>query len=157
DSQISRSLMKQFHAAIKQSFTGVGSDYVGPQALALLKAGKHLTSAVGLSSEWDLVLRNPSQPMVSERVRRIPYEDSYKTVRRLYPGTKFGSAVLPPRLNRRPHVDDEEPLGIRFFRTVVNEHSLDNLTLPHTFFCRSAVGPISFKNTDLHESTLCWN
>ena len=39
----------------------------------------------------------------------------------------------------------------------VPEHALDNLTLPRTFFGRSEISSISFKNTDLSESTLCWN
>jgi uncharacterized protein YjbI with pentapeptide repeats len=39
----------------------------------------------------------------------------------------------------------------------VGEHALEHLTLPRTLFGRSEIGPISFKNTDLSESTLCWN
>lgn len=76
--------------------------------------------------------------------------------------------------DRRPDCYGED--GLRFFRTWVGvghpvglqpspglpwedvpEHSLDNLTLPRTFFGRLEIGPISFKNTDLSESTLCWN
>jgi len=66
--------------------------------------------------------------------------------------------------------------GVRFFRTWVGvghpfglqpsdpdewedvpEHALDNLTLPRTFFGRSEISFISFKNTNLSESTMCWN
>ncbi len=32
-----------------------------------------------------------------------------------------------------------------------------NLTLPRTYFGRSQIGPVSFENTDISESTLCWN
>jgi uncharacterized protein YjbI with pentapeptide repeats len=32
-----------------------------------------------------------------------------------------------------------------------------NLTVPRTFFGRSEVSGASFRNTDLSESTLCWN
>jgi hypothetical protein len=84
--------------------------------------------------------------------------------------------VIPPLPDRRPQCDDEGPLGVSFFRTWVGvgrpfwlkpsgpedevdvgEHALENLTLPRTFFGRSEIGPISFRNTDLSESTLCWN
>ena len=78
--------------------------------------------------------------------------------------------------DHRPQFDDEPPFGVHFFRTWlgvgrpfglqpsgpeddvdVAEHALDNLTLPRTFFGRSEIGPISFQNTDLSESSLCWN
>jgi uncharacterized protein YjbI with pentapeptide repeats len=78
--------------------------------------------------------------------------------------------------DHRPQYDDEAPLGVSFFRTWVGvgrpfglqpsnpddwvdvaEHALANLTLPRTFFGRSEISSISFKNTDLSESTLCWN
>jgi BTB/POZ domain-containing protein KCTD9 len=49
-------------------------------------------------------------------------------------------------------------LGVTFFRTMVSDEvSLDNLTLPRTFFGRSEVRRASFRNTDLTESNLCWN
>jgi uncharacterized protein YjbI with pentapeptide repeats len=31
------------------------------------------------------------------------------------------------------------------------------LYLPRTFFGRSEINRVSFRNTDLHESNLCWN
>jgi uncharacterized protein YjbI with pentapeptide repeats len=67
--------------------------------------------------------------------------------------------VIPPIPDHRPQCDDELPLGVSFFRTSVGagEHDLENLTLPRTYFGKSEVGPVSFKNTDLSESTLCWN
>jgi hypothetical protein len=39
----------------------------------------------------------------------------------------------------------------------LGEHDLEHLTIPRTFFGRSEISYISFKNTDLSESTLCWN
>ena len=65
--------------------------------------------------------------------------------------------TVPPIPDHQPQYDDEEPLGVNFFRTYVGESDLENLTLPRTYFGRSQVGPVSFKNTDLSESTLCWN
>ncbi|MBI1248264.1 pentapeptide repeat-containing protein [bacterium] len=56
-----------------------------------------------------------------------------------------------------PQYDDEEPLGVSFFRTFANEDVLENLTIPRTFFGRSEMRAISFLNSDLSESNLCWN
>ena len=64
---------------------------------------------------------------------------------------------IPPIPDHLPQYDDEEPLGVCFFRTFVCECELENLTLPRTYFARSEVGPVSFRNTDLSESNLCWN
>src|SRR2546423_10450004 len=64
---------------------------------------------------------------------------------------------LPPLPARIPKYDDDVPFGLRFFRTFVGEDSLDNLTIPRTLFGRSDVREISFRNTDLTESSLCWN
>ena len=63
---------------------------------------------------------------------------------------------LPPLLDRRPRHDDDRP-GLSFFRTLVERADLSNLTLPRTFIGRSEVRAVSFRNTDLSESTLCWN
>jgi uncharacterized protein YjbI with pentapeptide repeats len=78
--------------------------------------------------------------------------------------------------DRRPDISDYGTNGAWFFRTWVGvgrpfglapsrreddvevaEHALANLTLPRTFFGRSEISSISFRNTDLSESTLCWN
>jgi BTB/POZ domain-containing protein KCTD9 len=65
--------------------------------------------------------------------------------------------TIPEISHHLPQYDDEEPLGISFFRTVIEGDNLSNLTLPRTFFCRSEINDISFQNTDLSESHLCWN
>ncbi|WP_010034939.1 pentapeptide repeat-containing protein [Gemmata obscuriglobus] len=76
--------------------------------------------------------------------------------------------------DRRPDIYGED--GVRFFRTWIGvgrpfglapsrpeddveatEHSLANLSLPRTFFGKSEISSISFRNTNLSESTLCWN
>ena len=64
---------------------------------------------------------------------------------------------VPPIPDRVPQYDDEEPLGVNFFRTEIVEDDLSNLTLPRTFFGRSEINNVSFHNTDLSESNLCWN
>jgi len=62
----------------------------------------------------------------------------------------------PPIPERRPRYDDEEPFGVHFFRTFV-EGDYSGLTLTRTFFGRSEIKGATFFNTDLRESTLCWN
>lgn len=115
--------------------------------------------------------------MSSKRAARLSYEDSCRLLMRLgcLYGGDYGWAV-PPLPDRRPQSGDELPHGVRFFRTWVGsgkpfglqppspdyesdikEHDLENLTLPRTFFGRSEISSISFQNTDLSESTLCWN
>jgi uncharacterized protein YjbI with pentapeptide repeats len=64
----------------------------------------------------------------------------------------------PPRMrDRMPRYDDGEPWGVSFFRTKVTDDSLANLTLPRTYFGRSEISRVSFRNTDFTESSLCWN
>lgn len=47
---------------------------------------------------------------------------------------------------------------LEFYRTDIEDGSdLSNLTLSNTFFGRSEVGAVSFYNTKLSDSNLCWN
>ncbi|MDR3619091.1 MAG: pentapeptide repeat-containing protein [Paludisphaera borealis] len=85
---------------------------------------------------------------------RLSYSESCRFLQDL---GHLEEGLIPPVPERRPEYDDEEPLGICFFRTSVGEGDMEHLSLPRTYFGRSDVGPISFKNTDLSESTLCWN
>lgn len=85
---------------------------------------------------------------------RRSYADSIRrleTLGHLDPGQ---APTTPP--NRRPRFDDDA-LGVQFFRTEVDDADLSNLTLPGSFFARSAVARTSFRNTDLRMSTMCWN
>jgi BTB/POZ domain-containing protein KCTD9 len=114
--------------------------------------------------------------MNTELPTRLSYEDSCRLLMRLgylYQGDYSGK--LPVLPDRRPQSGDDLPHGVRFFRTWVGsgrpfrlqtppdfesdnkQDDLENLTLPRTFFGRSEISRISFKNTDLSESTLCWN
>ena len=92
--------------------------------------------------------------MNEQRPNRITYEESCKVLQGL---GYLEQGVVPPVPDHPPQDDDEEPLGVNFFRTLVGEGDLENLTLPRTYFARSEVGPVSFANTDLSESALCWN
>ncbi len=64
---------------------------------------------------------------------------------------------IPPIPDHVPQYDDEEPLGVNFFRMEIDGDDLSNLTLPRTFFGRSEINDVSFQDTDLSESNLCWN
>jgi hypothetical protein len=46
--------MKRFYTAIRKRFTKVRAFWVGPEALALLHAGKRLTAATQCPPEFDL-------------------------------------------------------------------------------------------------------
>jgi len=59
--------------------------------------------------------------------------------------------------SKRPDHDDDGLFGIRWFRPLMKDKILENLTLPRTFFGRSEIRNVSFAGTDLSESTLCWN
>jgi BTB/POZ domain-containing protein KCTD9 len=105
--------------------------------------------------------------MSSGRASRLSYKDSCRLLQRLgYPDVG-AEGVIPPVTDHCPQIDND-PLGVTFFRTFVGQdieqgdddvshRNLENLTLPRTFFGRSYIQHVSFKNTDLSESTLCWN
>jgi uncharacterized protein YjbI with pentapeptide repeats len=86
---------------------------------------------------------------------RLNYEDSFQALQRL--GMVLGPDEIPPIPPTIPRRYGPEPLGINFIRESVAECSLDNLTLPRTYFGRSEIRDVSFVNTDLTESALCWN
>jgi BTB/POZ domain-containing protein KCTD9 len=82
---------------------------------------------------------------------RLGYEHSCRRVR-----AWEGEDVL--RLpDHVPRSGDDAPLDVSFFRTLIEGEDLSNLTLPRTFFGRSEVNNVRFRNTDLSESNLCWN
>jgi BTB/POZ domain-containing protein KCTD9 len=62
----------------------------------------------------------------------------------------------PPE--RMPRHDDEHPFGFSAFRVRLDDAlDLSDLSLPRSFFGRSEINRVSFRNTDLHQSNLCWN
>ena len=67
---------------------------------------------------------------------------------------------VPPIPDRMPKQDDEE-LGLSFFRTILEDEDQEepfiNLTIPRTYINRTKADVISFDGTDLSESAICWN
>jgi uncharacterized protein YjbI with pentapeptide repeats len=91
---------------------------------------------------------------MSRGEQRTPYEESCRELQRM---GWLKAGPIPPLPARHPRYDDPEPLGVEFFRTRVADDKFENLTLTRTFFGRSEIRNMSFKGTDLSESTLCWN
>jgi BTB/POZ domain-containing protein KCTD9 len=83
--------------------------------------------------------------------KRRTYDDSCRELQR-----QGWIEDSPPLPTRRPRHDDDV-LGVSFFRTLVEDADLSNMTLPRTFFGRSEIHRTSFRNADLAESVLCWN
>jgi BTB/POZ domain-containing protein KCTD9 len=84
---------------------------------------------------------------------RLDYEASCRHLHEMgFPD----SDPAPPIPRCKLRYDDDEQLGITFFRTRVTD-DLSGLTLPRTFFGRSEIKEASFRGTDLRESWLCWN
>ena len=70
---------------------------------------------------------------MSDQTRsRRSYEDSWKVLQSL---GYFQGEPIPPISDHPPRYDDEEPLGVNFFRTFVGEGSLEDLTLRSHLFC----------------------
>lgn len=69
----------------------------------------------------------------------------------------------PRRSDGRPFVPeampscDDEELGFSYFKYRLEDADNSNLTLPRTFFGRSCFVRVSFANSDLSESRMCWN
>lgn len=70
---------------------------------------------------------------------------------------QIGVIDPPPMPERMPHIDDEEPLGVTFYKSGLEDADASGLTIPRTFFGRSRISRTSFANSDLSESSLCWN
>jgi uncharacterized protein YjbI with pentapeptide repeats len=84
---------------------------------------------------------------------RLGYADSISRLREL---GWLGPDEQPTMPDHVPQPEDDEPLGLSFFRTRVGG-DLSNLSIPRTFFGRSEISSASFRNTDLSGSYLCWN
>lgn len=86
--------------------------------------------------------------------QRLSYEESCRALQRQ---EIIEAGDVPPLPARSPRYDDVAPLGVNFFRTLLSDEIIEGLTLPRTFMCRSEFSNVSFRNTDLSESTFNWN
>ena len=86
---------------------------------------------------------------------RLTYDDSIRRLREL---GFLGASEQPSLPDHVPQPEDDEPLGLNFFRTFVGDGAnLSNLSIPRTFFGRSEISNAAFRDTDLSESNLRWN
>jgi uncharacterized protein YjbI with pentapeptide repeats len=85
--------------------------------------------------------------------KRLSYEDSCRELQRQ---GIIEKGDVPP-LPYSPPRHDDQARGVSFFRTTFADAKLQNLTLPRTFFSRSEIRGISFRGSDLSESTANWN
>lgn len=85
---------------------------------------------------------------------RKTYEASIEELERRSVIRQGSAPSEPPSV--RPRYD--EVVGrLSFFRTLVEDQSFADLTLPGTFFGRSELARVSFRSCDLSHSTMCWN
>jgi|ERR1700733_3515038 BTB/POZ domain-containing protein KCTD9 len=92
--------------------------------------------------------------MARATATRLSYELSCA---RLLELRMLADDTYPPMPDRLPQQDDEV-LGVSVFRTRLDDDlDLSGLTLRRTFFGRSEINRVSFRNSDLRESNLCWN
>jgi len=85
---------------------------------------------------------------------KLSYEDSCRTLQRQQ---VIEQGDIPPLPRQSPRYDDEEPLGVNFFRTQLTDATFEHLTLPRTFLSRSEIRGVSFRDADISESTANWN
>jgi BTB/POZ domain-containing protein KCTD9 len=114
-----------------------------------------------LTNETSLIV--PASPSLLKPERecgwpmaaRLDYDSSCARLRELGLLDRDSHPPMPERL---PQCDDIAPLGVSMFRTLLDDDlDLSDLTLPRTFFGRSQIDRVSFRNSDLHESNMCWN
>jgi uncharacterized protein YjbI with pentapeptide repeats len=86
---------------------------------------------------------------------RLSYELSCDRLCKLRLLAHDARAPVPKQL---PRYDDKKSLGVNLFKArLAGDLDLSDLSLPRTFLGRSEINCVSFRNTDLHESNLCWN
>ena len=138
------------------------SIYVGQAAVALQKEGYRLCLSEYYPPEQDLKLepapRQPGKAKKAKVTRRRSLAETWRHLEEERAGEKMprnakGKPFVPPQM---PNHDDDE-LGFSFFRTSAQEADYSYCTLPRTFFGRSELNEVNFRNTDLSESRMCWN
>ncbi len=103
--------------------------------------------------EGSAIESTPQAPR-NELSERLGYSASCKYLQEV---GVLAQGPIPEMPDHRPLHDDEEPLGVCLFRTILEGIHLNNLTLPRTYCARSEISKVSFRASDFSESTLCWN
>lgn len=167
-------LQNVFKKSFKRRFHCVTSVYLGKEAEELFERGWNVAPAYNSKPDAYLRKRANEQPYTEQLElrtgERLSYTDS---CRLLIQQGALGSANLVangwdgvnelPRPAGIPHPSKLSD-GLNFFREFIGgadpedeELVLEHLTLPCTFINRSELNSVSFRNTDLSESFICWN
>jgi hypothetical protein len=89
--------------------------------------------------------------------RRRSLEETWRrleSVGEKMPRDRDGRPFVPPRM---PNYEDKEPLGFSFYGRGGQVEDYSDLTLPRTYFGHSTLTRLSFANTGLSGSRMCWN
>lgn len=84
---------------------------------------------------------------------RLKYEDSINFLKQ----DGWLSEEDRPSIPMHSPRYDDEILGLSFFRALVKDAKMENLTIPRTYFSRTAIEQTSFAGSDLTESVANWN
>jgi len=155
-------LYREISKAFERVYTKVKSPiywaYAGPNAIALHKEGYRLCLVPHYEAEHDFKppTETSAKGPVNPKGKRRSLVETWKHLEasgQTMPRDGKGKPLVPPRT---PHPDDDE-LGFSFFRTSADEGDYSDCTLPRTFVGRSGLTNVSFRNTDLSGSWMCWN
>jgi hypothetical protein len=133
--------------------------WVGPEALALQKQRYRLCLAVHRARNEDFKPAKAAkqEPAAAPANQRRTLAQTWRHLEarcEKMPRTRQGKPHVP---RRKPGGQDDDPSGFSFFRTIIEEADYSACTLPRTFFGRSGLTEVSFRNTDLSGSWMCWN
>jgi hypothetical protein len=162
DNSATRSLFERIKKCFEKEFVKTRywtmPNFVGQAALELQKKGYRLCANESFSPDTDLKLQpEPNRTRkVKKFMRRRTLAETWRHLEKEgegMPRDARGKPFVPPRM---PSHDDEQ-LGWSFFRTSAHEADYSYCTLPRTYFGRSELNEVNFRNTDLSESRMCWN
>lgn len=89
---------------------------------------------------------------------RRTLEETWKKLSREGYGIPAGRGGTPKLIDHHAGTErKKDPVDIAFFRTRWEDADLSDLTLPRRYINRSGFERVSFRNTDLNQSFLCWN
>jgi pentapeptide repeat protein len=152
-------LYRAFAGAVLAGFERITTFWVGREAARLLDNGARLTQGVGVPATYDLKREEPAQvvSVPPAATARRSLQESWADLMSRGFEVRWNDHNAPLLPERMPSHDKETLVGLRFFRTGLEDESLDGLTMPQTYFGRSEFRRVSFRNSDLSESRMCWN
>lgn len=92
---------------------------------------------------------------MAKKAKRMTFAESWAFLKRKRLMSLKGS---PSVIDHHAGWDREgDPTNIDFFRTAWEDADLANLTIPRLYINRSDLQQVSFRNSDLNQSFMCWN